>query len=138
MSEQRCHSILHTHTRPTLDERCEYDEGHLGPHSFDWKDGKWDEDAVADLGDTVSDGRGNEWPKCSRPDCGLEVIRPGQVQCNCEWDEQMSDLEQNYEQAELETPDIDEETWTNRHWLLIVGVGLVGIGLLIRWWLRRK
>lgn len=95
MTEQRCHSVLHTHTRPTLGERCKYDEGHLGPHSFDWKDGKWRWGAV-------------------------------------------TDLEQDYEEAELETPGIDEETWTNRHWLLIVGVGLVGIGLLIRWWLRRK
>jgi hypothetical protein len=53
-------------------------------------------------------------------------------------DEEMRDLEQEYEEAALEDTDIDEETWADRHWLLIVGVGLVGIGLVIRWWLRRK
>jgi len=50
----------------------------------------------------------------------------------------MRDLEQEYEEAALEDTDIDEETWADRHWLLIVGVGLAGIGLVIRWWLRRK
>ena len=54
---------------------------------------------------------------------------------NRNWDE---DSVTDIEEAELETPDIDEETWANRHWLLIVGVGLVGIGLIVRWWLRRK
>jgi len=54
---------------------------------------------------------------------------------NGHWDE---DSVTDIEEAELETPDIDEETWANRHWLLIVGVGLVGIGLIVRWWLRRK
>ena len=32
----------------------------------------------------VADGYGNEWPKCSRPYCALEVVRPGKVQCDCE------------------------------------------------------
>lgn len=82
MTEQ-CHSVLHTPTRPSLDEQCTFTEGHFGPHSFD-------------------------------------------------------ELFEDVEEAELEDTDIDEETWANRHWLLIVGVGLVGIGLLVRWWLRRR
>ena len=35
----------------------------------------------------VDDGFGNRWCKCWRPWCGLEVVRPGKVQCWCdsEW-----------------------------------------------------
>lgn len=29
----------------------------------------------------IEDGRGNSWTKCSR-NCWLEVVRPGEVQCN--------------------------------------------------------
>ena len=32
----------------------------------------------------VSDGCGSEWVKCNRPDCDLQVVRPGKVQCSCE------------------------------------------------------
>lgn len=32
---------------------------------------------------TISDGLGSEWPKCM-PNCGLEVVRPGKVQCHCD------------------------------------------------------
>jgi len=28
----------------------------------------------------VADGLGSEWPRC-KPDCQLEVVRPGKVQC---------------------------------------------------------
>lgn len=31
----------------------------------------------------IDDGFGNSWPLCSAI-CGLEVVRPGKVQCNCE------------------------------------------------------
>lgn len=37
------------------------------------------------------------------------------------------------EQAEVESKDD-----SSPHWLLIVGVGLVVVGLLVRWYLRRK
>jgi len=32
---------------------------------------------------TISDGTGNEWARCM-PNCGLEVVRPGKVQCYCD------------------------------------------------------
>ena len=32
---------------------------------------------------TISDGEGSEWPLCM-PGCGLEVVRPGKVQCFCD------------------------------------------------------
>jgi len=34
----------------------------------------------------LADGFGNEWRKCWRPWCGLEVVRPGKVQCYCDGD----------------------------------------------------
>jgi len=30
----------------------------------------------------ISDGFGSSWLKCHREDCGLEIVRPGKVQCN--------------------------------------------------------
>jgi hypothetical protein len=30
----------------------------------------------------ITDGFGNEWAKCG-PDCDMEVVRPGKVQCSC-------------------------------------------------------
>ena len=33
---------------------------------------------------TLDDGFGNCWVKCERPDCGLEIVRPGKVQCYCD------------------------------------------------------
>lgn len=33
---------------------------------------------------TLDDGFGNEWPLCGRPNCGLEIVRPGKVQCWCD------------------------------------------------------
>jgi hypothetical protein len=34
-ADPRCDTVLHTHTRPTLDQPCELPEGHAGPHSFE-------------------------------------------------------------------------------------------------------
>jgi hypothetical protein len=31
----------------------------------------------------LDDGCGNRWPLCS-PDCKLEIVRPGKVQCECD------------------------------------------------------
>lgn len=39
---------------------------------------------VPDDRPTISDGFGNEWVLCGREDCGLEVVRPGKVQCWCD------------------------------------------------------
>lgn len=37
---------------------------------------------------TIDDGFGNRWDKCERPDCDLQVVRPGKVQCNgCDTDD---------------------------------------------------
>lgn len=46
--------------------------------------------------------------------------------------------DEDFEEAELENPEEDEEKFIDRHWLLIVGLGLVGIGLLIRWMMRKR
>lgn len=42
------------------------------------------------------------------------------------------------ENAEIEQPEDDESKFIDSHWLLILGLGLVGIGLLIRWWVKRR
>lgn len=33
---------------------------------------------------TVEDGFGSVWSKCSRPNCDLHVVRPGKCSCMCE------------------------------------------------------
>jgi hypothetical protein len=33
----------------------------------------------------VEDGYGNAWEKCLRPDCSLQIVRPGKVQCDDDW-----------------------------------------------------
>lgn len=35
--------------------------------------------------EVVSDGY-NEWERCLRPDCDLEIVRPGKTQCSGEGD----------------------------------------------------
>ena len=52
--------------------------------------------------------------------------------------ERPADWPQPVDEAELETPDSDEESLPNRHWLLITGIGIVAIGLILRWWLKRR
>lgn len=37
---------------------------------------------MSDLPEYITDGFGNEWLKCG-PDCDMEVVRPGKVQCSC-------------------------------------------------------
>ena len=34
----------------------------------------------------VSDGFGSVWLLC-KPDCGIEVVRPGKAQCECDFKE---------------------------------------------------
>jgi hypothetical protein len=31
---------------------------------------------------SLDDGFGNVWEKCERPDCGLQIVRPGSAQCD--------------------------------------------------------
>ena len=38
---------------------------------------------MSDFGD-IEDGFGNCWAKC-KEDCGLEIVRPGKVQCDCDY-----------------------------------------------------
>ncbi len=33
---------------------------------------------------TILDSFDNEWSKCSNPECGLHVVRPGKAQCWCD------------------------------------------------------
>ena len=33
---------------------------------------------------SIEDGFGSCWAKCDKPDCGLQVVRPGKVQCHCD------------------------------------------------------
>lgn len=32
----------------------------------------------------IQDGFGASWPKCLRENCGLQIVRPGKVQCWCD------------------------------------------------------
>lgn len=32
----------------------------------------------------LDDGFGNQWQKCGHKGCGLEIVRPGKVQCWCD------------------------------------------------------
>jgi len=36
--------------------------------------------------DEIDDGFGNVWVLC-KPDCRLEVVRPGKVQCDCHYED---------------------------------------------------
>lgn len=36
---------------------------------------------------TIEDGFGSCWELCDRQDCGLQVVRPGKAQCDCNYDE---------------------------------------------------
>lgn len=47
----------------------------------------------------VEDGFGGVWQRCNRPGgCGLQVVRPGKAQCNCEYDM----LTESYYEQEIE------------------------------------
>ena len=36
--------------------------------------------------EVVEDGFGGRWVKCKARQCGLHVVRPGKVQCDCDYD----------------------------------------------------
>lgn len=40
----------------------------------------------AEIMDEIDDGFGNVWVLC-KPDCRLEVVRPGKVQCDCHYED---------------------------------------------------
>lgn len=50
------------------------------------------------LNDSVCDGFGSVWPKCKKPNCGLNVVRPGKVQCWCD-DEKHLDSDESLEDS---------------------------------------
>jgi hypothetical protein len=47
------------------------------PHLIEWATG------TELVRENISDGFVNSWPLC-KPDCQLQVVRPGKVQCECE------------------------------------------------------
>lgn len=51
--------------------------------STDWKKFESNYDLIFKKKKTISDGY-QEWPLCSRQNCGLVVVRPGKVQCWCD------------------------------------------------------
>lgn len=54
------------------------------------------------------------------------------------WEEETL-VSDEIEDAEIETEeDIDDPKWADRHWLLIVGCGLVVLGLLFRWMVKKR
>lgn len=38
------------------------------------------------MAEVIEDGFGNGWNKCLRRDCSLQIVRPGKVQCDGEYD----------------------------------------------------
>ena len=36
--------------------------------------------------EVIEDGFGGRWVKCKARQCGLHVVRPGKVQCDCDYD----------------------------------------------------
>lgn len=49
--------------------------------------------------EVVEDGFGNGWNKCLRLDCSLQIVRPGKVQCDGDYD----NVGCPFDQAELIT-----------------------------------
>jgi hypothetical protein len=42
------------------------------------------------------------------------------------------------EQAKVEKQPSEDESYKTPHWLLLTGVGLVVVGLIVRWLVRRR
>lgn len=38
------------------------------------------------VAEVIEDGFGSSWEKCLRQDCSLQIVRPGKVQCDGEYD----------------------------------------------------
>jgi len=55
--------------------------------STDWKKFESNYDAIFKKKRVVSDGY-CDWELCANKDCGLHVVRPGKVQCWCDYNEQ--------------------------------------------------
>jgi hypothetical protein len=53
--------------------------------STDWKKFESNYDAIFKKKRSVSDGH-SEWLLCARKNCGLRVVRPGKVQCWCDYE----------------------------------------------------
>lgn len=63
---------------------------------------------------TIDDGFGNEWVKCSRAErCGLQIVRPGKVQCWCDYPCRKCGCDISYGSDFCQCPD-GEEDWGNR------------------------
>lgn len=47
-------------------------------------------------------------------------------------------VDDEVEDAEIEHPEEDESKFIDRNWMLILGLGVVVLGLLIRWLVKRR
>ena len=46
----------------------------------------------------LDDGFGNTWTTCEHDDCGLEIVRPGKVQCErCVFTDEVKELSEPQE-----------------------------------------
>ena len=59
---------------------AEYDDEETQEYIEGWAEAMYEVSRA--LEPTVADGFGGEWLKCSKPDCDLQVVRPGKVQCS--------------------------------------------------------
>lgn len=53
--------------------------------STDWHKFESNYDRIFKKKKTISDGY-QEWVTCDKKDCGLHVVRPGKVQCSCDFE----------------------------------------------------
>jgi hypothetical protein len=65
----------------------------------------WVDGVDPDDDEYVRDGHGNEWAKCG-PDCDMEVVRVGKVQCSCREQQVNPELTN-----ELEPKQVWEKFW---------------------------
>jgi hypothetical protein len=75
----------------------------------------WVDGVDPDDNEYVSDGHGNEWMRCG-PDCDMEVVRVGKVQCSCRELEQQVEPELTNEPEPKPIWEVVYDQWNT--WLL--------------------
>lgn len=58
-------------------------KGHAIRQSTNWEKFETNYDIIFNKKRVITDGC-QEWSKCARQDCGIEIVRPGKVQCWCD------------------------------------------------------